>query len=66
MQMIPLILIMLIALMLGLIAYGFWRARSREASGIPMASRDDVLVGFMVLAALALVIFLTYALLGLH
>jgi hypothetical protein len=64
--MIPLILIMLIALMLGLIAYGFWRARGQEASGIPMASRDDVLVGFMVLAALALVIFLTYALLGLH
>jgi hypothetical protein len=64
--MIPLILIILIALMLGLIVYGFWRARSQEATGIVMASRDDVLVGFLVLAALALVIFLSYALLGLH
>ncbi len=52
--------------MLGLIAYGFWRARGQEVSGISMAARDDVLVGFLVLAALALVIFLGYALLGLH
>jgi hypothetical protein len=35
-------------------------------SGVPMTLRDDVLVGFLVLAALALVIFLSYALLGLN
>jgi hypothetical protein len=52
--------------MVGLIAYGFWRARGQAASSAPMTSRDDVLVGFLVLAALALVIFLGYALLGLH
>jgi hypothetical protein len=63
---IPLLLITLVALMLGLIAYGFWRSQSRGMSGVPMTLRDDVLVGFLVLAALALVIFLSYALLGLN
>jgi hypothetical protein len=63
---IPLLLLILVALMVGLIAYGFWRTRGQAASGAPMTSRDDVLVGFLVLAALALVIFLGYALLGLH
>jgi hypothetical protein len=64
--MIPLLLIVLVACMLGLIAYGFWRVRGQETSGNPMTSRDDVLLGFLVLAALALVIFLTYAFLGPH
>jgi hypothetical protein len=64
--MIPLILTMLIALMLGLITYGIWRTRGQELSGTPLTSRDDVLLGFLVLAAVALVVFLTYALLGLH
>jgi len=63
---IPLLLIMLVALLLGLVAWGFWRARGQEISGISMTSRDDVLLGFLVLAAVALVIFLVYALLGLH
>jgi hypothetical protein len=64
--MIPLLLTILVALMLGLIAYGFWRSRRRETGDMPITSRDDVLVGFVVLAILALAIFLSYALLGLH
>ncbi len=63
---IPLILIVLVALVLGLVTWGFWRTRGQEINGIPMASRDDVLLAFLVLAALALAIFLVYALLGLH
>jgi len=63
---VPLLLIMLVALLLGLVAWGFWRARGQEIDVIPMTSRDDVLLGFLVLAAVALVIFLVYALLGLH
>ncbi len=66
MQVIPLLLIVLVAFMLGLIAYGFWRVRGQETSSNPMASRDDVLLGFLLLAALALLIFLTYAFLGLQ
>ena len=65
-QVIPLLLIMLVALLLGLVAWGFWRTRGQETNGISMASRDDVLLGFLVWAAVALVIFLVYALLGLH
>jgi len=64
--MIPLLLIMLVALLLGLVAWGFWRTRGQESNGVAMTSRDDVLLGFLVLAAVALVIFLAYALLGLH
>jgi hypothetical protein len=63
---IPLLLITLVALMVGLIAYGFWRFRGQEVNGIPMTSQDDVLLGFLVLATLALVIFLSYALLGFY
>ena len=65
-RVIPLILILLVALLLGLVAWGFWRTRGQEANGISMTSRDDVLLGFLVLAAVALAVFLVYALLGLH
>jgi len=65
-QVIPLLLIVLVALMLGLVAWGFWRTRGQEVSGIPITSRDDMLLGFLVLAVVALAIFLVYALLGLH
>ncbi len=65
-QVIPLLLILLVAFVLGLVAWGFWRTRGQEINGISMTSRDDVLLGFLVLAAVALAIFLIYALLGLH
>ncbi len=65
-RLIPLILILLIALLLGLVVWGFWRTRGQEIDDNLMTSRDDVLLGFLVLAAVALAIFLVYALLGLH
>ena len=65
-RVIPLVLIMLVTLLLGLVAWGFWRTREQEISGVSMTSRDDVLLGFLVLAAVALAIFLVYALLGLY
>jgi Flp pilus assembly protein CpaB len=65
-RIVPLLLIMLVAFLLGLVTWGFWRARGEEINDIPMTSRDDVLLGFLVLAAVALVIFLAYALLGLR
>ncbi len=65
-QVIPLILIILVAFLLGLVAWGFWRTQGQESNGIPMTARDDVLLGFLVLAAVALAIFLVYALIGLH
>ncbi len=65
-RLIPLILILLIALLLGLVVWGFWRARGQGIDDNPITSRDDVLLGFLVLAAVALAIFLVYALLGLH
>jgi len=63
---IPSLLITLVALLLGLVAWGFWRTRGQEINGVPISSRDDVLLGFLLLAVVALVIFLVYALLGLY
>ncbi len=65
-QVIPLLLVLLVALVLGLVAWGFWRTRGQEIGGAPISSRDDVLLGFLMLAVMALAIFLVYALLGLH
>jgi energy-coupling factor transporter transmembrane protein EcfT len=65
-RVVPLLLTMLVAFLLGLVAWGFWRARGEEINDMPMTPRDDVLLGFLVLAAVALVIFLAYALLGLR
>lgn len=49
--------------------YGLWRAniRNRARNREPAVEmRDDVLIGFLVLASFALGVFLTYALLSLH
>lgn len=63
---IPLLISILIGLLLGLITWGFLRAWGREFDRAPIEVRDDVLIGLLVLAAFALGIFLTYALLGLN
>lgn len=63
---IPLLISILIGLLLGLITWGFLRARGHEFDRAPIEVRDDVLIGLLVLAAFALGIFLTYALLGLN
>jgi hypothetical protein len=46
------------------VAWGFWRAWGHEIGDSLMGSRDDVLLGLLILAAFALGIFLTYALLS--
>jgi hypothetical protein len=64
---IPLILIsILIGLLFGLIAWGFWRARSRELKRVLLSSRDEFLLGLLILAAFAMGVFLTYVLLSLE
>jgi hypothetical protein len=59
-----------VALSLGVVmVYRLWRShvRSRAQNGEPVIEmRDDVLIGFLVLASFALGVFLTYALLSIH
>lgn len=59
---VPLLLSIFVGLLLGLVAWSFLRLRSpREDSWFEM--RDDILLALLVLAALAVGSFLTYALL---
>lgn len=62
---IPLLLIsLLVGLLLGVLVWGFWRAGRGAAEGNPRGSRDDVLLGLLILAAFAMGVFLAYALLN--
>jgi len=59
----PIILIStLIGLLVGLLAWGFRRARRRDLDTILVGPRDDLLLGLLVLGAFAMGVFLTYAL----
>jgi hypothetical protein len=60
-----LLLTILVGLLIGLMMWGVYRARIRKADSVMPGSRDDVLLGLMILAAFSLGIFLTYALVGL-
>jgi hypothetical protein len=72
MQTAPLIFGILIGIVISLgaaLIFGLWRSRvsSRARHGEPtIEMRDDLLIGFLVLAAFTLGVFLTYALLNLH
>lgn len=61
---IPLLLSALAGLLLGLIVWGFLRARSNEVGSALMRTHDDLLLGLLLLAFFALGAFLTYILLG--
>jgi hypothetical protein len=61
-----LLLTILVGLLIGLMMWGVYRARIRKVDSAMQGSRDDVLLGLMVLAAFSLGIFLTYALVGLN
>lgn len=63
---VPLLLSLLVGLLIGLVGWGFLRSQSHEASDILMGTRDDVILGLLVLAAFALGVFLTYLLLSLN
>jgi hypothetical protein len=60
----PMLISVLIGLLVGLVAWGFQRVRARQAVCGEPDWRDDFLVGAAILAAFAVGIFLTYALLS--
>ncbi len=62
---IPLLLSILVGFLLGLVAVGILRLRHHPAEAGSTVISDDVLVGFVALAAFAMGAFLTYLLFGL-
>ena len=60
----PLLLSILVGLLLGLVAVSFLRLRHHPAEAGSTVIPDDVLVGFVALAAFAMGSFLTYLLFG--
>jgi hypothetical protein len=62
---IPLLLSILVGFLLGLVVVGILRLRHHPAETGSIAIPDDVLVGFVALAAFAMGAFLTYLLFGL-
>jgi hypothetical protein len=65
-HMIPLLLSLLVGLLLGLIAWGLWRAAKQKSGIALMGTRDDLLLGLLVLAGFAMGVFMTYVLLSLR
>jgi hypothetical protein len=58
----PLLLTVLVSLLLGLVGWGAVRGRSsRQPAGL-IETRDDLLLGLLVLAAFALGVFLSFLL----
>ncbi len=62
----PLLLSLLIGLLLGLVIREFLRSQRYEVGDTLMEMRDGFLLGLLVLAALALGVFVVYLLLGTH
>jgi hypothetical protein len=58
----PLLLSILVGLLIGLIAWGFWRTHQQDVNGALTGGLDDLLVGFLVLAGFASGVLLTYLL----
>jgi hypothetical protein len=63
---IPILLSVLVGAVLSLVVWGLRRSQSQIAGDPVMGTRDDVLLGLLVLAAFALGIFLTYVLIGFY
>jgi ABC-type amino acid transport system permease subunit len=61
----PLLLSILVGFLLGLVAVGILRLRHHPVDADSTAIPDDVLMGFVALAAFAMGAFLTYLLVGL-
>jgi hypothetical protein len=58
----PLLLSVLVGLLLGLVAWGFFRAQSHEVGSTLMGTHDKLLLGLLLLACFALGAFLSYIL----
>jgi type III secretory pathway component EscT len=61
---IPILLGVLVGAVLSLVVWGLQRSGSHVRGDSAMATRGDVLLGLLVLAAFALGVFLTYVLIG--
>jgi len=61
---IPILLSVLVGAVLGLVVWGLRRSRRHVVGDSVMGTRDDVLLGLLMLAAFALGVFLTYVLIG--
>jgi hypothetical protein len=65
-HMIPLLLSLLVGLLLGLIAWGLWQTAKQKSGVALMGTRDDLLLGLLLLAGFAMGVFMTYVLLSLR
>ena len=59
---IPLVLSILVSISVGLIAWGWLQARNYEADGAVMGEHNGLLIGFLLLAAFAVGLFVMYLL----
>jgi len=62
---IPLLISVLVGLLVGLVAVGFWGLWRSPAKGSWSASGDGLLLGLLALAAFSMGVFLTYVVFGL-
>jgi hypothetical protein len=55
-----LILGILVGLLVGLTAWGFWRVHKGQSNDSTIKGQDDLLIGFLILAGFGLGVLLTY------
>jgi sensor domain CHASE-containing protein len=60
---VPVFLALVVGLLLGLLVWGFWRARRQEENNF-QEEQNDLFVGFLILAGFAVGGLLMYLLLG--
>ncbi len=60
----PFLLSLIVVILLGLITFGLFRARTQTVVNAPVGVRDDLLLGLLVLAAFASGAFATLVLLA--
>jgi hypothetical protein len=56
----PLLLSVMIGLILALLLWGLVRVRGRQGGDAALETHDELIIGFLVLAAFVLGVFLTY------
>lgn len=57
---VPQLLIVMVALALGLIFWGFWRYLGDQMEGIRIVKRDDVLIVFLIFVAFVYGVLIAY------
>lgn len=62
-QGIPVLLTFILGPLLSMLAWGYWRSRHAEAAKGPVSNRDNLLLAFLLLAALSFGAFLVFVLL---